>query len=172
MKVVAGVVVPEPGDRAVVRHGDHGEFESVVTVRALLDGDRVVDVVNDFGASYRIGVHELKLVKTNTMHRSTDPVTSQVAALNQAGRLSDNQTKVLAALEAAGDLGMLDHDHRAVNGLGQTSAGKRRLELQRAGLVESSGRTRLSPDKSPATVWVITAQGRRHMELLRKRGAA
>ncbi len=103
------------------------------------------------------------------LHRRNDKDTSIQAADAQLARLSINQTKVLNALAAAGEVGMLDHDHQKINGLMQDSAGKRRKELQERGLVRDSGIRRPSPRGPLAIVWCITEAGR---EWLAKRSAA
>lgn len=93
--------------------------------------------------------------------RHSDPETSHRAweAQNEV-RISHGQLKVLLALRDAGDWGMTDHEHEAVNGLLQDSAGKRRLELKRRGLVdEKTGFKRPSPRGEKAQVWVITTAG-------------
>jgi hypothetical protein len=46
----------------------------------------------------------------------------------------------------------------------QSSTGSRRVELQRAGLIEPTGETRLSPNGSPAMIWRLTAAGRAYAE--------
>jgi hypothetical protein len=83
----------------------------------------------------------------------------------EPGRLSHNQRYVLDRLAVrrghherhlVEDDGLTDFEYPALQ---QTSAGKRRLELQRAGLVEDSGRRRPSPSGSPVIVWRITAVG-------------
>lgn len=94
--------------------------------------------------------------------RNSDPDTAHRAweAQNTA-RISNGQLKVLLALAAAGDWGMTDHEHEPVNGLLQDSAGKRRLELVRKGLVaERTGFKRATPRGEKAQVWAITAAGR------------
>ena len=81
--------------------------------------------------------------------------------------LSDSQTKVLVALAAAGEYGMLDHDHEPVNGIKQDSAGKRRIELVRKGLVaEKTGplSIRTTPRGSHAQVWVATTAGHQALQ--------
>lgn len=99
--------------------------------------------------------------------RATDPESARLAWQRQNDYgLTENQVKVLAALVEAGDRGMVDHDHQAVNGLGQDTAGKRRLELARKGLVEAKTgdqSRRLTPRGSWAQVWVATIAGRQAM---------
>lgn len=92
-------------------------------------------------------------------HRVTDPETARLAADAAGERLNEHQWLVLASLVEAGSDGLIDHDHEARNGLIQTSAGKRRIELVRLGLVEWSGRKRRSPSGQLARVWAVTARG-------------
>lgn len=85
--------------------------------------------------------------------RATDPDTAKAAASQQAAnpdRLSE------AAAYHRGADGLTDFQHGYLQ---QTSAGKRRKELQRAGLVEDSGTRAPSPSGSPAIVWTITPAG-------------
>lgn len=92
--------------------------------------------------------------------RTTDPATSHLAGQHRPTRITDRD-RALAALQKAGDHGATDHELADRIGRSQTSAGKRRLELQRLGLVEDSGRTRPSPWGSPCIVWRITEDGLR-----------
>lgn len=94
--------------------------------------------------------------------RTTDPDTAKAAGNQQAAnpdRLSEAQRWVLANLATAyhrGDPGLTDFQHGWMQ---QTSAGKRRKELQRAHLVEDSGTRAPSPSGSMAIVWTITPAG-------------
>lgn len=92
-------------------------------------------------------------------HRTTDPETARLAAEAAGERLNEHQWLVLASLIEAGRDGLIDHDHEARNGLIQTSAGKRRIELVRLGLVQWTGRKRRSPSGQLARVWGVTARG-------------
>jgi hypothetical protein len=107
------------------------------------------------------------LAGTGPTARMFDPDTAKQAGRKAAepGRLSHNQRYVLDRLAVrhnhhqrgiVDDDGLTDFEYP---GLQQTSAGKRRLELQRAGLVEDSGRRRPSPSGSPVIVWRITTTG-------------
>lgn len=99
----------------------------------------------------------------DALARNSDPDTSHAAAASQTpARRKRGQRLVLAALAEHGPL--TDFEHEAINGLQQTSAGKRRLELLRRGLVEYAGARRESPTGSPARVWRITAEGRERHE--------
>lgn len=85
--------------------------------------------------------------------RTTDPSTSHEAARAHPEVRITDRDRALAALRAAGPNGLTDHELGEQIGRIQTSAGKRRKELQDVGLVENSGMRRLSPSGSPAIVW-------------------
>lgn len=108
------------------------------------------------------------------MVRAHDMETARGAAGIAIGHASEGRRKVLAALLAAGPDGLTDHESAAATGLIQTSSGKRRLELERDGLVRRViwlmpdadddkvlhvPATRLSPSGSPAAVWELTPEG-------------
>jgi len=103
--------------------------------------------------------------------RSTDPDTAHAAAQRTADQLREHQWHVLDAIVRAGTAGMLDHDHVDDSGLIQTSAGKRRLELERLGLVEATGDKRLTPSQRWARTYRATARGRAVWQT-RQRGVA
>ena len=86
--------------------------------------------------------------------------------------MTHNQVLVLTALAAAGDRGMIDHDHEAVNGLKQDTAGKRRGELVADGLVVDSGQRRKTPRGAKAIVWVLTPAGYATHRSLQRKGVA
>lgn len=67
--------------------------------------------------------------------RRSDPSTSRDAAVFNLPNRSAHKALVLAALLAAGERGLTDFEAAAETGLVATSAGKRRLDLQRDGLV-------------------------------------
>ena len=56
--------------------------------------------------------------------------------------------------------GLDDFRLAALAGRQQTSLGKRRLDLMRAGLIADTGRRALSPSNSPVIVWGLTERGR------------
>jgi hypothetical protein len=93
--------------------------------------------------------------------RNTDPRTSQDAALAQGRKIGSKHYAVMKALVEAGPLGLIDHDHLAINGLEQDTAGKRRGELMEYGFVADSKRTRTTPRGSKAIVWIVTDAGER-----------
>jgi hypothetical protein len=94
---------------------------------------------------------------TFPMARTSDPHTSHQAA----ARTDTRTTRALAwdALVAAGPDGLTDFELAARTGIGQTSIGKRRLDLLRDGMVEpvltplGKPATRPSPTGSPSIVW-------------------
>lgn len=106
----------------------------------------------------------------NGVHRIGDMDTAVAAgrALSD-DRLRDLQVKVLAALAAAGAHGMTDDEHENVNALRADSAGKRRLELCRLGLVRESEDRRRTRRGAMAAVWVITSAGEEALQRERAR---
>ena len=103
-------------------------------------------------------------------YRNSDPDTSRLAAVFNLPNRSEHQARVLAALEAAGERGMTDFDVEAATGIKQTSCGKRRLDLVRAGLVAPRmvigaddvlrQDRRLAPSGTPSLVWVAAGYQR------------
>jgi hypothetical protein len=108
------------------------------------------------------------------MARTGDMETARGAAVIAIGHASEGRRKVLAALLTAGQDGLTDHESAAATGLIQTSSGKRRLELERDGLVRRAiwlvpdadddkllhvPATRLSPSGVPCAVWCISPAG-------------
>lgn len=93
------------------------------------------------------------------LHRVDDmPTARQAGRAQTPQRLGAGRQKVLAALAELGTA--TDHTVAEYAEMPTGSAAKRRLELQRAGLVEEAGRS-TSPNGSPATLWRLTDQGRR-----------
>lgn len=96
-------------------------------------------------------------VPSQPMVRRDDHDTSNGAAVIALFDAPNLRARCLDALIEHGP--MTDHELAAVVGRQQTSAGKRRLELQRAGLVEQvvgdDGKPlrRLAPSGAPALVW-------------------
>jgi hypothetical protein len=85
--------------------------------------------------------------------RLFDPETSHLAA-QDASRTADTvRARCLAALREAGTDGLTDFELAEKVGRQQTSAGVRRCELVKVGLVEWSGQTRPAPSGSQARVW-------------------
>lgn len=91
--------------------------------------------------------------------RRTDPPTSARAA-EHAHKHAARHREIVLAAHAAHPHGLSDFELATVTGIAQTSSGKRRLELERDGLIEYAGLTRPSPSGSPARVYRITDKGR------------
>ena len=87
--------------------------------------------------------------------RATDPDTSHAAAGALDG--ARDRERALGALAEHGP--MTDFELGDAISRQQTSAGKRRHELQAAGLVEYAGFKRPTPSGSQARVWMLTTQG-------------
>ena len=137
----------EPTKRGVVRSGP-------------VDGKMLVEFAASGSMWFPVEVIDVGRVSLGPgRHRVTDPETARLAAEAQSERLNEHQWLVLASLIEAGRDGLIDHDHEQRNGLIQTSAGKRRIELVRLGLVEWTGRKRRSPSGQLARVWAVTARG-------------
>lgn len=169
MRIVGGVQLPTVGDRVVLEHDGHA---NIVTIRAVLDGGRKADIQFDSGSQLRVPMTMLGAVPAHHGARNTDPDTSLFAAATATEGMTHNQLAVLAALAAAGEPGMIDHDHEAVNGLKQDTAGKRRGELAASGLVVDSGRRRKTPRGAKAIVWTLTPAGRATHLTLQHKGVA
>lgn len=97
--------------------------------------------------------------------RKTDGDTPRLAALTNYNTSGKQRRAVLKALVEAGDEGMTDQQHEA-NGILRTSAGKRRLELEEMGLVESTAERRPTDTGSPAIVFKVTPAGIRSWMLV------
>jgi hypothetical protein len=151
---------------------EHDGYANIVTIRAVLDGGRKADIQFDSGSQLRVPMTMLGAVPAHLGARNTDPETSLFAAATATEGMTHNQIAVLTALAAAGDRGMIDHDHEAVNGLKQDTAGKRRGELAADGLVVDSGTRRKTPRGSKAIVWVLTPAGHATYRSLQRRGVA
>lgn len=91
--------------------------------------------------------------------RASDPHTSHAAARDAGRRAPVLRNRCLAALRAAGERGMTDFELAAAVCSQQTSAGKRRGELVKLGLVEYAGCKRQSPSGSDAMVWRVVEMG-------------
>lgn len=106
--------------------------------------------------------------------RTADIATAKGAAVIALHGARNNRALALVALLEAGAAGLTDFELARATGVAQTSIGKRRLELQRLGLVamcveacEPDKRaplgvrpvTRPSDTGSPSQVWAITDAG-------------
>lgn len=95
----------------------------------------------------------------DALARNTDPDTSHAAAVSQTpAKLSAGRLLALRTLAEHGPL--TDFELAEITGRQQTSVGKRRCELVRAGLAADTGQRRLFPSGSPAIVWALTIEGR------------
>lgn len=94
--------------------------------------------------------------------RASDPETSRDAAALASLTAPTVRQRALAALRAAGADGLTDFELAEIVGRQQTSAGVRRKELERAGLVVvllgADGRPvrRSTPSGATALVWIAT----------------
>ena len=88
----------------------------------------------------------------NAAVRRTDPPTSRMAAERVAPHVTAGQMLALKAFYSTPDASLDDFQLSDLTGLRQTSVGKRRCELERAGYVEKVER-RASP--SPQTNSVV-----------------
>lgn len=104
-----------------------------------------------------------KIANVGHTTRHSDGPTSiaaaRIAAAANSDHLRDTQRRVLLAIAATGTEGLTDHDHDRIHGMIQTTAGKRRLELETAGLVEYAGLTRLNGRGVHVKVWRCTPAG-------------
>jgi hypothetical protein len=81
--------------------------------------------------------------------------TSMAAARDIRPSAAAMREQVYAALAAAGDAGMTDEQIQDALNMGGSTQRPRRGELQKAGRVRDSGRTRPTRSGKPAVVWVI-----------------
>lgn len=105
-----------------------------------------------------------------TLDFDTGSDTSRDAAVLNRPRRPRDRERVYAALADAGERGLTDFEIAAVLSaegpcIGQTSAGKRRLDLERAGLVvrrvvDGQPDRRPSPTGAPAAVWHLARYAR------------
>lgn len=84
--------------------------------------------------------------------RTRDLPTAKAAGLAAAERRTENQERVLAVLRSHPE-GLTDEQTGALLDMDKTTAGKRRLELERMGLVEMTDETRPTKRNRSATVW-------------------
>ena len=92
--------------------------------------------------------------------RHGQPDTAHAAARANAPRSPGQRARVLAALADAGEAGLTDYEASiAANIVRPHVAGTRRAELQRAGLVAATERTRPTDTGSPAVIWCVTPAG-------------
>lgn len=89
-----------------------------------------------------------------------DPPTAWQASVLAALRAPTLRKRVLVAFwQFSGDQGLTDYELSNALSCLRTSAGKRRLELQRIGLVRDSGKRRPTDTATAAVCWELTAEG-------------
>lgn len=99
-------------------------------------------------------------------YRSHGPETQRAAAVGRRDRKVTDQDRARRALELVGPYGATDFELAELTGVAQTSIGKRRLELERAGIVCRrlvvwpatgclTGDRRPAPSGALAAVWVL-----------------
>lgn len=140
-----------------------------VEIVSTLDDGRLVVRFASSGAELTVPPHTV-----SPLHHSGDLDTARAAATAfTEARLTDLQFTVLDALVRS-LAGLADHQHEALNGLGQDTAGKRRLELQRKGLVvRVEGETFTTRRGATAAIWQATNAGRElHARLVHARALA
>lgn len=91
------------------------------------------------------------------MTRAGDPETSHMAA--RSTDRAEGKRRVLAFLTMNYSRSFTDHEIAAATGLCTGSASKRRLDLQRDGLVEFAGEWGTTPTGSSARRWRLTRDG-------------
>ena len=91
--------------------------------------------------------------------RASDPATSHAAAATASLRAATDRALVLR-IHQQYTSGLTDFELADLAGRQQTSLGVRRGDLRKAGLIRDSGLKRPAPSGTPATVWVITDEGR------------
>lgn len=172
MRIVAGLSVPEVGDTVTV---EQDGYTTTGVVAAWYPNTQQAKVVFNGNPQHwlMVAVSLLGQGPVHERHRGNDMETARAAADMSPEALADGQRKVLFALADAGPNGLIDHEHQRVNGLIPTSAGKRRLELRRMGLVQPTGRRRRTgTGNGEAEVWCITQAGLATVAAMRRRGVA
>lgn len=111
----------------------------------------------------------VQISSTRTAEAAPDTVHAEARAIGSA--LRDTQWRVLDTLVKAGRAGLIDHEHKERNDMGQTSAGVRRGELVKLGLVEYAGHMRQvdGGKGSRARVWRVTTRGQLVWQLEQER---
>jgi hypothetical protein len=82
--------------------------------------------------------------------------TSKAAAEAFASRAPDARRRVYDAIQATKYFGLTDEQIQDTIRMGANTQRPRRIELQRAGLIEDSGRTRACHSGQHAVVWICT----------------
>ena len=132
----------------------HGQLTRARIIRTYFDGRTEVEFP---GGGWMIVPPSMRI---EDRHRRNDRPTAVAAgqALSH-DRLTDMQLQVLKCLDQVGTFGLIDDDYEKMCGLRADSAGKRRLELARKGLVRATDERRLTRRGAMAQVWVITHAG-------------
>lgn len=91
--------------------------------------------------------------------RASDPGTSHTAAARASVRAATDRALVLR-IHQQWTSGLTDFELAEIAGRQATSLGVRRGDLRKGGLIRDSGLKRPSPSGTPATVWIITEEGR------------
>lgn len=87
--------------------------------------------------------------------RSSDPETSKLAADANKSERDIQRIRVHEFMKSVGEYGATDYEISQACKILRTSAGKRRLELQQAGLVIKTEMRRLTDTQSSACVWRV-----------------
>ena len=66
-----------------------------------------------------------------------------------------SRTRVYAFIRERGARGATDYETQQATGIGPQTQTPARLELERGGIVQDSGKTRKTPSGRPAIVWVV-----------------
>jgi DNA-binding transcriptional ArsR family regulator len=157
------------GERVLLVHG-LGEPDRVEIVSTLSDGKLVVRYPSGSTVTVPASLVVASQPSRGGSFRADDPDTAVLAARATVRNLRLAQW----AIVRAGSAGMMDCEHEQVTGSRPDSAGSRRKELERLGLVEDSGKRRQTPRGRHAAVHVATPAGRlawQH-ETHRREGAA
>ena len=106
------------------------------------------------------------LSATDAPRGSGTPVGRPYGRLTSRRGLRRTVDLVLEALADAGARGLTDYELGLCTGLLRTAAGTYRKQLERAGHVHTTGRTRPTDRQQPATVHVVTSAGLEHLREL------
>lgn len=82
------------------------------------------------------------------------PETSYIAGMKALPNTGTKRRILYDLILSKGDLGLCDHEIEAILGWLHQSASAARNSLMNDGWVRNSGKTRLTPQKHPAIVWV------------------
>lgn len=99
--------------------------------------------------------------------RATDPATSEAAANAFPEIRGEQRISVLLAFDDLGEA--TDYRISVYLGINRTSAGKRRKELQEAGLIEETEKREQTDSSCTAVVWRCTERGHQVAAIIRER---